>query len=142
MAQFGKSMGYLLQAMSAANLRHQVIADNIANVNVPQFQAHEVLFEEQLRAAMAGGDQRPKALSGTALHPLHIPINRPTPVNPARVEPQIVQSQAIYRQDGNTVDMEAEQAKLAANQLWYQALVRSVNDEFTRLRTVITDGRR
>lgn len=142
MPVFGKSMGYLQQAMSAAHLRHQVIADNIANVNVPQFQASEVLFEEQLREAMAGGDQRTKSLSGTVLNPLHIPINRPTPKIPARVEPQIVQSQAIYRQDGNTVDMEAEQAKLAANQLWYQALVRSVNDEFTRLRTAITDGRR
>jgi flagellar basal-body rod protein FlgB len=139
---FGKTMGYLEQAMTAANLRHQVIADNIANVNVPGFQAHEVQFEEQLRAAMAGAQSGADDLSGITVHPLHIPINQPGQAAPVQVQPQVVQSNGIYRQDGNTVDMEAEQAKLAANQLWYQALVRSVNDEFARLRTAIMDGRR
>jgi flagellar basal-body rod protein FlgB len=143
MPLFGKTVGYLEQAMSAANLRHQVIADNIANANVPNFQAHEVLFEEQLRAAIAGGTTATSnELSGTVAHPLHIPINPQAPAQPQRIQPVVVQSDGIYRQDGNTVDMEAEQAKLAVNQLWYQSLVRSVNDEFTRLRTAITDGRR
>ncbi|HLO01842.1 MAG TPA: flagellar basal body rod protein FlgB [Symbiobacteriaceae bacterium] len=142
MPVFGKTVGYLEQAMAAANLRHQVIADNIANVNVPKFQAHEVLFEEQLRAAMADSTSKPGELSGIVAHPLHIPFNTQTTAATARVQPQVVQSDGVYRQDGNTVDIESEQAKLAANQLWYQALVRSVNDEFTRLRTAILDGRR
>lgn len=142
MPVFGKTVGYLEQAMAAANLRHQVIADNIANVNVPDFQAHEVLFEEQLRAAMAGPTSTAGEFSGIVAHPLHIPFNSQVTVDPARVQPQVVQSDGVFRQDGNTVDIESEQAKLAANQLWYQALVRSVNDEFTRLRTAILDGRR
>lgn len=142
MPLFGKTVGYLEQAMTAANLRHQVIADNIANANVPNFHAHEVLFEDQLRAAMAGTTQTESELSGIVAHPLHIPINPRLPVSPEGVTPVVVQSDGIYRQDGNTVDVEAEQAKLAANQLWYQALVRSVNDQFARLQTAILDGRR
>lgn len=142
MPVFSKTVGYLEQAMTAANLRHQVIADNIANVNVPNFQAHEVLFEEQLRAAMADPASTAGELSGIVAHPLHIPIGAQATPASGSVQPLIVQSDGIYRQDGNTVDIESEQAKLAANQLWYQALVRSVNDEFTRLRTAILDGRR
>lgn len=142
MPVFGKTVGYLEQAMAAANLRHQVIADNIANVNVPNFRAHEVLFEEQLKAAMAGPASTASELSGIVTHPLHIPLGAQATVASPRVEPKVAQSDGIYRQDGNTVDIESEQAKLAANQLWYQALVRSVNDEFTRLRTAILDGRR
>lgn len=144
MPVFSKTVGYLEQAMAAANLRHQVIADNIANVNVPNFQAHEVLFEEQLRAAMAEPASTATAgeLSGTVAHPLHIPFGAQSTSASGSVQPLVVQSDGIYRQDGNTVDIESEQAKLAANQLWYQALVRSVNDEFTRLRTAILDGRR
>jgi flagellar basal-body rod protein FlgB len=142
MPLFGKTVGYLEQAMSAANLRHQVIADNIANANVPNFKAHEVLFEDQLRAAMAGTAPASNELSGIVAHPLHIPINPQSPTTPKSVQPVVVESDGIYRQDGNTVDMEAEQAKLAANQLWYQSLVRSVNDQFSRLQTAILDGRR
>jgi flagellar basal-body rod protein FlgB len=142
MPLFSKTVGYLEQAMSAAHLRHQVIADNIANVNVPNFQAHEVLFEEYLRSALAGSKESSQELRGTTAHPLHIPIGPAEAASPESIRPTVVRADGIYRQDGNTVDIEAEQAKLAANQLWYQALVRSVNDEFTRLRTAIMDGRR
>ncbi|HLN60529.1 MAG TPA: flagellar basal body rod protein FlgB [Symbiobacteriaceae bacterium] len=140
MPLFPNVVGVLEQSMKAANLRHQTIANNIANVNVPGFIASEVTFEEQLKEALKG--EAPDAgLQGLTADPRHIPIPPSTaPVRP--VEPQvrpIVTGQ--MRQDGNTVDVETEQAKLAANQLWYQALVRSVNDEFTRLRTAITGGR-
>jgi len=139
---FPKVVGTLEQSLKASSLRHQVLANNIANVNVPGFQASEVTFEEHLQEALKG-EVPQTGLAGLRTDARHIPINTPTQLPPAAVEPQIRQAvTGTMRQDGNTVDVEAEQAKLAANQLWYQALVRSIQDEFTRLRTAITEGRR
>lgn len=141
MAMFPKIIGTLEQSMRAATLRHQVLANNIANVNVPGYQASELSFEERLKQALQEPAQ-PQGLQGITTHERHIPIGEPRPTA-GPVEP-VIQSAAdgVMRQDGNNVDLEAEMAKLAANQLWYQALVRSVTDEFGRLRTVIMEGRR
>ncbi|HYG57224.1 MAG TPA: flagellar basal body rod protein FlgB [Symbiobacteriaceae bacterium] len=142
MPVFPKVTGVLEQSMKAAGLRHQVIANNIANVNVPGFQASEVSFEEHLKEAIQQEASPETGLQGLVAHERHIPINLSRgpvlPVEP-RIQPTVT---GQMRQDGNNVDIEAEQAKLAANQLWYQSLVRSLQDEFSRLRTAIMEGRR
>ena len=141
MAVFPKIVGTLEQSMQAATLRHQVIANNLANVNVPGFQASEVSFEERLKQALEP-PAAPVQLQGITTDPRHIPIPVVAPP-PGAVTPTVnLITTGVMRQDGNNVDAEAEMAKLAANQLWYQALVRSVGDEFSRLRTVIMEGRR
>ncbi|MDB4897680.1 MAG: flagellar basal-body rod protein FlgB [Firmicutes bacterium] len=141
MAVFPKIVGTLEQSMQAATLRHQVIANNLANVNVPGFQASEVSFEDRLKQALDGPAASPQ-LQGITTDPRHIPIPA-VATAPGPVLPMVVPvTNGVMRQDGNNVDPEAEMAKLAANQLWYEALVRSVSDEFNRLRTVITEGRK
>jgi flagellar basal-body rod protein FlgB len=141
MSLFPKVVGTLEQSMQAANLRHQVIANNIANANVPGFQASEVTFEEHLKAALDGNEPvEEPGLQGLVTEPGHIPIG--TTVRHSGLLPQITTSTMTMRQDGNNLDVEAEMAKLAANQLWYQSLVRSVSDEFNRLRVAIMEGRR
>lgn len=143
MPMFPKIVDTLSLSMKAANLRHQVLSNNIANVNVPNFRGDEVVFEEQLKQALEGARQEPAGLRGITMHPLHIPIPSGTQAGAVSPEPRIVPLQAAQmRQDGNNVDIEDQMARLAANQLWYQALVRSVSDEFNRLRTAITEGRR
>jgi flagellar basal-body rod protein FlgB len=141
MPMYPRMVGVLEQSIKAAGLRHQVLANNIANVNVPGFQASEVSFEDQLQEALAGENPQPD-LQGLTTDERHFLINPPgmatNPVQPL-IRPALTGS---MRQDGNNVDIEAETAKLAANQLWYQGLVRSVQDEFNRLRTVIMEGRR
>lgn len=126
--------------MKAAALRHQVIANNVANVNTPGFQASEVVFEERLKAAIEA--RPPQGVRAVTVHEKHIPFGPPEP-EPLPIEPKVrLMPLTQMRQDGNNVDLESEMARLAANQLWYQALVRQVQDEFARLRTVITEGRR
>lgn len=140
-ALFPKIVGTLEQSVKAATLRHQVISNNIANVNTPGFQASQVTFEEQLKAALAGNQPPEFELQGITADERHIPIGG-GPVS-HQVEPAVeLNVGGVMRQDGNDVDLETEMAKLAANQLWYQSLIRSVSDEFSRLRTVINEGRR
>ena len=46
-----------------------------------------------------------------------------------------------YRHDGNGVDMDKEQADLATNQIYYNALVDRINGKFSTLQNVIKGGR-
>lgn len=106
-------------ALSAASTRQQVLANNIANVSTPGFKRSRVDFEAQLAQALANGGS-------------------PDSVRPTTV----VESDSLGRPDGNNVDIEAESVKMAENQLWHSALTRSISDHFSRLRTVIYEGRR
>jgi flagellar basal-body rod protein FlgB len=45
------------------------------------------------------------------------------------------------RLDGNNVDIDAEMANLAKNQLYYYALVQRVSGELNSIMTAVKDGR-
>lgn len=108
----------LEQGLKAATLRHEVTANNIANMDTPGFKRSRVEFERQLAQALESGQ------------------------DPQTVQPQIVVEQdRSANPNGNNVDVEAEMARLAENQLWYAALTRQLSDHFARLRMAIHDGR-
>ncbi|HWL12251.1 MAG TPA: flagellar basal body rod protein FlgB, partial [Ureibacillus sp.] len=46
-----------------------------------------------------------------------------------------------YRSNGNGVDMDAEQASLAENTIYYNALVERISGKFNTLNSVIKGGR-
>lgn len=109
----------LERGLAASSLRHQVTANNIANLMTPGFKASHVDFEEQLGAALANRQDADA------------------------VRPAVVVDQATTgRPDGNNVDVEGEMVVLGANQIWYSALTRQLSDHFARLGNVIHDGRR
>jgi flagellar basal-body rod protein FlgB len=109
----------LEQGLAAASLRHNVLANNIANVSTPGFKRSRVDFETQLADALAQG------------------------TDTDQVKPQVVrEDQTTGRPDGNNVDVESELSEMALNQIWYAALTRQLSDHFGRLDTVIHDGRR
>lgn len=137
MATIGNTVGILEKALGAAGLRHRVIANNIANANTPDYQAAGVQFESLLAEALRDPGS---ALVGLRTDPRHLPIGEPA--NPLSVSPVVGPSGGAVRVDGNTVDPEHEMALLAANQIWYSALVRSVSDQLQRYRVAITEGRR
>ena len=49
---------YLGRGMKAANLRQEVIANNLANVNTPKFKRSEVAFETLLSKELYGYSDR------------------------------------------------------------------------------------
>jgi flagellar basal-body rod protein FlgB len=138
LAELGRTIQLTQQALAASWLRHQVIANNIANANTPEFQGSSVQFESLLSAALAREEE--VTLRGRTAHPRHIPF--PERVDVTTVRPRVVPNEGVMRVDGNTVDPEQEMALLAANQLWYSGLVRSINDQLQRYRTAINEGRR
>ncbi|MCG8483332.1 MAG: flagellar basal body rod protein FlgB, partial [Clostridia bacterium] len=59
------------------------------------------------------------------------------------IQPQVVKDTSTsMRLDGNNVDIDMENANLAANQLLYNALVQQASTKISTLRYVISEGKR
>jgi flagellar basal-body rod protein FlgB len=129
----GSDMARLKGAIAAAELRQQVIANNIANVDTPGFKRSEVLFEELL-AGKTGNQPR---LEARRTHEKHIPSGRGSGV----VRPKLVTDDSTaINNNANNVDIDREMALLAKNQLRYNALIQQLNHEISMLRLGI-EGR-
>lgn len=134
---FDNTVKVLEKTLGALSLRQAVIANNIANVNTPDYKRKEVTFEEELKTALSG---EPKKLKGYLTHPKHIPIPQPV-VNLDSVKPEIWERDDIYfRNDRNGVDIDVELAELAKNSMKYTAVTRALGRKFAVLDVVI--GRR
>ena len=130
------NLDYLPRAMTAANIRQEVIANNVANVNTPNFRKSVVEFEELLARELYG-DEDDKKLKLVRTHDKHLPPEQ----LPFRAEPTIIMdSSTIMRADDNNVDIDIEMASLAKNQLYYNAVATELNGHISRLKNSITSN--
>ncbi len=106
--------GLLANLMDAAALRHQVLAQNVANVNTPGYHRLDVSFE-----GLLGGQTGQTRL--------------------ARQGPRVVDgSDAPERPDGNNVDIDAEMGRLNKNALLYNACAQMLMSKLATLRSAIS----
>ncbi|MDA5107387.1 flagellar basal body rod protein FlgB [Brevibacillus thermoruber] len=128
----------LERSMDTAMLRQRTIANNIANVDTPQFKSKHVVFEELLQQELAGTSGQPK-LEAYRTNERHIPFTG-TGTLPM---PQIVSNaDNMMQHNGNDVDLEFEMNELAKNQIWYNGLTQLTAGYFQKLRSVIEGGGR
>lgn len=134
---FGSAnFNYMPRAMQAANIRQEVIANNIANVNTPNFRKSVVNFEDLLAREIYGEEPDGK-LDMVRTHDKHLPFK---PLE-FRAEPTIFHDTTnIMRVDHNNVDIDVEMATLAKNQLYYNAVVTEFGGHVNRMKNVITSG--
>ena len=116
----------LNRAADAAWQRNEAISNNIANVDTPGYKRQDVAFESVLQQAL--GNNRYQSMDDNVAN-----------VNLSRLRGRAYVDYAnySYRLDGNNVDIENENVMLAENQLKYQGLISSINQEFTNLQTVM-----
>ncbi len=116
------------KAADGAWLRNEAIANNIANVNTPNYKRQDVSFEAELKQAL-------KASKSGTLDDKISNVNDKL----SRIEPRVYTDAAgySYRLDGNNVDIDNENVELASNQIKYNALIQSIDGDFTNLKTVI-----
>ncbi len=132
---FGKTVDILHRSMDVAVLRRQVIADNIANADVPNFKRSVVNFEAALKKALESETQRP-ALEMTTTDPRHIPSFRP--VDYRSVEPRrVLDYLSTAKNNGNNVDAEEELMASVENQLMYSLMTQAANFEFAQVNSVL-----
>lgn len=124
----------LNKAMDVASFRDTVIADNIANVDTPNYKRREVIFEEKLKKVLDGQTNRGKLIIN---NPRHIQIEGGAGWEDG--QPEIIQvNDESYRNDGNNVDIDAEMAKRTKNELYYDTAAQCMTQEIKLLRLAIT----
>ncbi len=122
----------LIKGLDAASLRQRVTANNLANLNTPNFQRSDVSFEDQLFNA-----RREMQVPLVRTHEKHFPQH------PKDIAPQIKQDTTTMRRiDGNNVDIERDMLNMVSNQLRYNTYVQQLNTRFNNWRFVINEGRR
>ncbi|SHL96782.1 flagellar basal-body rod protein FlgB [Anaerosporobacter mobilis DSM 15930] len=109
------------QAAAASKMRSTVIANNIANVDTPNYKRQDVKFESLLAAQMSGGGSLDSKIASMDL---------------ARLNAQVYTDNAnlSYRSDGNNVDISTESSYYAQSQLKYNTLVDYMNRGFSAIK--------
>jgi flagellar basal-body rod protein FlgB len=118
----------LKRALTVYAERHQVVADNIANVETPGYQAREYRFEEYLR----GAEHR---LQGTRTRPGHLAIGGR---DPATAEGREALQESDFDNGVNNVDIDREMTGLVTADLSYRLATRLLSMKYRLLRGAIT----
>lgn len=101
----------LTSALDGLALRQRAIADNIANINTPDYHAKRVRFEEALADSVQAGDGRVGATVGASLEPTRL--------------------------NGNNVNLDTETMSDIDTGLRYQLALKAMDSQFTVLKTAI-----
>jgi flagellar basal-body rod protein FlgB len=128
-----KPINVMERGMQAANLRQAVISNNIANVNTPNFKKSGVVFEDLLAKELGMGEDAHK-LGLVRTNDRHLPIESNKHVV-ASIERD---ASTTMRVDNNNVDIDKEMAGLAKNQIYFNALSRSMSGTISRVKNAIT----
>jgi flagellar basal-body rod protein FlgB len=106
--------------------RHGVLSSNVANAETPGYRSKDVTFDVVLDEA--------QRLSFT--HPGHV-----SPSGSAETGSEVFDDPGgTPGNDGNTVSMEREMAKVAANSLRYQTNIEIISRRLKLLKYAATDG--
>jgi len=125
-------LGVHADALKIRGQRTEVLARNIANADTPGYQARDIDFRAALAAA--GGADTTVALRAT--NPGHL--------GTADAAGASLSTNLKYRTplapslDGNTVDVQMEQAAFAENTVRFQATLTFLSARFRGLMTAIT----
>ncbi|GAB6088245.1 flagellar basal body rod protein FlgB [Alkaliphilus crotonatoxidans] len=122
------------KALDASWKRNEVIANNMANAQTPNFKRSEVEFETLLKDFLTKDK-----LPGVVTHDNHIPIGF---TNIDQLNHKVVTlDKYSTRLDGNNVDVDVEMAEEAKNTITYYTLLDQMNSHFRRLRLAINEGK-
>ncbi|MCK4306911.1 flagellar basal body rod protein FlgB [candidate division WOR-3 bacterium] len=108
----------LKKGLEVGALRHNVIAQNIANLSTPEYLAGEVVFEELLNLE--------SKLPATLTHSAHLPTGRS---QIERVKPFISSS--------GTVDIDREMVRLAKNSISWNTYTQLLSLKYKMLLSAI-----
>jgi len=131
---FGKTLDLLQKEMAVSTLRRQVISNNIANAETPNFKRSEVSFEAQLNRALAS--EKNSGDKGFLTNEKHIPFNEK--MDYRKVSPKIVLDYlTTAKNNGNNVDVEREMMEATENQMMYELMTAAVSHQFRQVNIVL-----
>lgn len=126
---FSNHIDILAQALDYSATKQNVISQNIANVDTPNYKSKEVL---PFKTVLSNEMDNETHLTNSK----HIPFS--TSNNNSIT---IVNKNSQYNESGNSVDLDQEMTELAENQIYYNALVEGISAKFQMLQSVIKGGK-
>jgi flagellar basal-body rod protein FlgB len=132
---FDGTISLLSRSLDLRARKHEMILENVANADTPNYKPFELNVEEALRREM----QAPPSTQLEQTDDRDLP-GRPmaddlsTDAAPAGDDP------LLLRGDHNGVDIDAEMSVLAKNSLLYKASAQIIGTKFKWLRQAITEG--
>ena len=127
---YGGTISALEKGLNFSSDKSKAISQNVANVDTPNYKVKTVDFKSYLQEAKTA------QLEAYRTDQRHIQFAPTTASSGSRTY-----SNFSYNQNGNGVDMDKEQADLAANQIYYNALADRISSKFNSLNNVIKGGR-
>ncbi|MBE5902801.1 MAG: flagellar basal body rod protein FlgB [Pseudobutyrivibrio sp.] len=115
-------------AADASWQRETLIMNNIANNDTPGYKRQDIEFESVLRHELIGTHER---TLDRAVDVLDNDGNHVDGIEYTDYE------NFSYRLDGNNVDMDTENVELASEQIRYNAINTSIQNEFSRFKSVL-----
>lgn len=112
----------LEQALNRSSLTQRVIAQNIANVDTPNYKAQSVRFSQSLSDALQARRTDPRQFQFT---------------NAGNAGQIVTDDTAAMQNNGNTVDIDKQMVQMAKNQLNYQAYADAISRKFSEYTTVL-----
>lgn len=132
--QFGQTIDLLRRGMDVAVLRRNVVADNLANAETPNFKRSVVNFEAELKRALDSTKRQPPRQFVS--DPRHIPFYQPRDYR--TVQPRMVLDYlTTAKNNGNNVDIEEEGMLAMENQLLYQTMAQALSSQYNLVGLVL-----
>jgi flagellar basal-body rod protein FlgB len=125
-------LGVHSHALQVYSQRGEVLANNLANADTPNYKAQDVDFRSVLAAS---GGSNATALPLSTTHGTHLNTQSASGAAGGALKYRVPLAPSL---DGNTVDPQLEQAAFAENTVRYQAALTFLSDKFKTLMTAIT----
>lgn len=120
---FGNTIPMAQKSLDYLWKKQEITADNIANVDTPNYKKKYISFEETFKQKLHGASQ---AKDNTTMR---------RAIQSSRY--QVFERSDTARIDGNNVNMDVETTTLARTSMHYQYLLQSVNSDIARYRSAI-----
>ncbi len=121
------NLNLLNKSLNGLWLRQQVNMENIANYSTPGYKSKFVEFENLLKANLNNSANTKSEINQQ--------------IDSSNILVKENENQSL-RLDGNNVDFEKENLQLAKTQFQYMYTVTEVNSYFSKLKSVISEGKK
>ena len=125
----GPVLNVLQKGLEASSRRQQVLSNNVANIDTPNFKRSDVDFQAVLGTALG-------ETSGVLPMKLTVPkhLHGLEEGNGSGI---VTERETTLRNDGNNVDVDREMTYVAENGLYYNSLTRTISSQLGLLRMVL-----
>ncbi|QJA06863.1 flagellar basal body rod protein FlgB [Thermosulfurimonas marina] len=124
---FEKTWNLVAQSLKLRNLRQELLASNVANVDTPGYRRKDIPFRKLMEAYLGEGE-------------LPLRRTRAKHLSQVKIPPEPEALEAPETGTPNNVSLEEEMSRLMENHLLSQATLQALKKEIEMLREALTEG--